>query len=528
MLADLAQLREPLADLVDSAIALQRLEIIRRTREVRGADRIALAALSIAGLAGACLVLLLLRAPTAMGTAQPAGPPAPAVDPLLVAQAGSDVVAALHRTVGRLGLLVAADGATAEPLRSSRESAEAALAAAELMAEAAVLLAGRRSAQSMPFDAERVLRDALAEGAHAPALVQAAAGTPRLWRGDPLRFAALARALAAAAATPGTRSLSVLLARDPGGLAVTFGDGLQGPFELLDPGDTVPGLGAAALMVRALGGQLLRVRPAAGRAERLRLVLPFVPVAEADAGGTQGGRALRVLAVDDVPANRRLLAALLERHGHRCETAADAEAALARLSAGGIDVVLLDVHMPGIDGEAAARLIRSLPPPAGRVPIVAVTAQVAAEERAALLATGIVDVIEKPITSAELLSALSRAVGRPVGAASSAAPLTDRVAVSVLRSTLSAEDFARFVSDRLEMAAEALAQVEAAMAEQDRARAEAALDRLRAAFEPFGASRLAEVVAGFRRGEADLVDLRRTVEETSRALARGSPTPART
>lgn len=536
LVADLARLREPLADLVDSAIALQRLEIVRRTREVRAADRIAVAALALAGLVGGVLVLLLLAARKPASPTPPprvAGPPTPGFDPLLVAQAGRDLASALHRTVGRLGLLVGADGAAAEPLRASRESAEAALATAEVLAEAALLLAGQRVAQSVPFDAARVLRHALADGGRPQASVRIEERMPRLWRGDPLRFAALVRALFGAAATEAGPP-AVLLAADAEGLAVTFGDDADAPFEPLDAAETVPGLGAAALMAHALGGRLFRVRPAAGRPERIRLVLPFAPTAGADETGARPGRGLRVLAVDDVPANRQLLATLLERHGHHCETAADAESALARLAAGGFDVVLMDVHMPGIDGEAAARLIRSLPPPAGRVPIVAVTAQVPAEERAALLASGMIEVIEKPISSGELLAALSRAVGGAAGPAWPTAPLTDPVTLSMLRSTLSAEDFDRLVAERLASAEAALAETEAALAARDPAGLEAALTRLRVALEPFGAARLAEVAAALRRGEADLAALRRVMDETVRSLGRRRATlaadalPART
>src|SRR5690606_9711069 len=113
--------------------------------------------------------------------------------------------------------------------------------------------------------------------------------------------------------------------------------------------------------------------------------------------GTRHGTApqpLRVLAVDDVPTNRRLLAAMLERHGHSCDEAADAREALRMLRATSYDAVLMDVQMPGIDGVEATRMIRALPPPTGQVPVIAVTAHVLAEQRAAFLAAGMATVIE--------------------------------------------------------------------------------------------------------------------------------------
>lgn len=531
LVARLAELRDPVSDLVDSAVARQRLEIVRRTRELRQADRIVIACSALSGLLGSLLLLVLLSGPgSGRAGASPAvaQPPAGGLDPVLVAQAGRDLAASLHRTLGRLGLLVGADGAAAEPLRASRESAEAALMTAELLVDAVSLESGQSVAQGVPFDPHRLLRQALGERGSPLVPVLVEEGMPRVWRGDPARLVALVRGLLCAAASAGPVPPRVLLAAEPGGLAVTIGEGGGALFEPLDPGELVPGAAAAALMVRALGGRLLRVRPTAGRAEQIKLLLPFLPEeSEQVAGPSRSG--LRVLAVDDIPANRQLLAALLERHGHRCETAADAEAALARLAAGGIDVVLMDVHMPGLDGVAAARLIRSLPPPVGRVPIVAVTAQSAAEEREALLAAGMADVIEKPISATELLAALSRAAGGEASAVRRPpAPEIDHVAIAVLRSTLSVEAFQRVVAEAAAEAESALAEAEAAAAAEDLGRLDTALGRLSAAFEPFGAARLAEVAASVRRGDQDIAALRSVVMETLRALGRRRSAPVAT
>ena len=527
--AQLAQLRDPVSDLVDSAVAWQRLEIVRRTRELRQADRIVIACSALAGLLGGLLLLVLRAGPgvSHAGAAAAVGqPPAGGIDPLLVAQAGRDLAASLHRTLGRLGLLVGADGAAAEPLRASRESAEAALMTAELLAEAALLQSGQCAVQQIPFDPHRLLRQALSERGSPLVPVLMEEGVPRVWRGDPARLVALVRALLCAAASAGPMPPRVLLAAEPGGLAVTIGEGGEALFEPLDRGELVPGAAAAALMVRALGGRLLRVRPTAGRAEQIKLLLPFLPE-ESEQVASPSRSGLRVLAVDDIPANRQLLAALLERHGHRCETAADAEAALARLAAGGIDVVLMDVHMPGLDGVAAARLIRSLPPPAGRVPIVAVTAESVAEAREALLAAGMAGVIAKPISTAELLAALSLAAGGEATAVRRPpAPEIDHVAAAVLRSTLSAEAFERVVAEAAAEAEAALAEAEAAAAMGDAGRLHSALGRLCAPLEPFGAARLAEVAASVRRGDQDLATLRSVVMETLRALGSRRSAPA--
>jgi CheY-like chemotaxis protein len=65
----------------------------------------------------------------------------------------------------------------------------------------------------------------------------------------------------------------------------------------------------------------------------------------------------RILVVDDIEQNRRLLAALLESLGYAVETAGDGLEALAKLPLA-IDAILLDVMMPGIDGFEVTRRVR--------------------------------------------------------------------------------------------------------------------------------------------------------------------------
>jgi adenylate cyclase len=109
-----------------------------------------------------------------------------------------------------------------------------------------------------------------------------------------------------------------------------------------------------------------------------------------------------ILVVDDVPENRRLLEAVLAPRGYHVEVASSGEEALERIAAGGIDLVLLDIVMPGLDGLEVCRRLRA----DGRtrfLPVVTITASGEQEKRRALEA-GADDFITKPFDQAELLA----------------------------------------------------------------------------------------------------------------------------
>src|SRR5690349_14371444 len=72
-------------------------------------------------------------------------------------------------------------------------------------------------------------------------------------------------------------------------------------------------------------------------------------------------RPARILVVDDHPQMRALLSRLLKRYGHHAELATGGAEALARLASGGIDLVLLDLFMPDLDGREVLRRIKADP-----------------------------------------------------------------------------------------------------------------------------------------------------------------------
>jgi CheY-like chemotaxis protein len=121
-------------------------------------------------------------------------------------------------------------------------------------------------------------------------------------------------------------------------------------------------------------------------------------------------RIARVLIVDDHEINRRICAACCDLFHFACDAVRSGAEALEALRREHFDVVLMDIHMPGMNGMEAMRAIRALPGRAGRVPVIAVTFDAGPVESAAYLAAGMVDVAPKPITPARLFKAISRAL----------------------------------------------------------------------------------------------------------------------
>ena len=132
-------------------------------------------------------------------------------------------------------------------------------------------------------------------------------------------------------------------------------------------------------------------------------------VTEAPAAAARARLDLDVLLVEDNIVNRTLAEQMLENLGCRVATAENGAEALERLAGASFDVVLMDCHMPVMDGFAAStELRRREAPGARRTPIIALTAGVTAEEREQCRASGMDDFVAKPIVLSLLRDALQR------------------------------------------------------------------------------------------------------------------------
>ena len=116
----------------------------------------------------------------------------------------------------------------------------------------------------------------------------------------------------------------------------------------------------------------------------------------------------RILVVEDNALNQLVAEHVLARLGYQADIVANGVEALAALSHDAYAAVLMDCHMPVMDGYEATREIRQHEDPSGRMPIIAMTASAMAEDRDRALAAGMDDYLSKPIAIQTLSDVLAR------------------------------------------------------------------------------------------------------------------------
>lgn len=128
----------------------------------------------------------------------------------------------------------------------------------------------------------------------------------------------------------------------------------------------------------------------------------------------------RILIVEDEPQLRGLLRLYLERDGHRVTEAGDGRAALAAFDAGGMDLVILDLMLPGMQGETILEALRD----AGDVPVLITSAKRSDAERIAGLRAGADDYLTKPFNPHEVTARVAAILRRTRGpGAAATAPI---------------------------------------------------------------------------------------------------------
>src|SRR5262249_30345805 len=125
---------------------------------------------------------------------------------------------------------------------------------------------------------------------------------------------------------------------------------------------------------------------------------------------------LSILVAEDNEWSAQLLETLLGGRGHRVRLANNGREALHLAGEGGFDLLLLDVHMPELDGFQVIQAVRERErTTGGHLPVIALTARSRKEDRERCLAAGMDDFLAKPIQSADLWGAIDRVLRRAEG-----------------------------------------------------------------------------------------------------------------
>ena len=198
-------------------------------------------------------------------------------------------------------------------------------------------------------------------------------------------------------------------------------DRLLKPFEQADNsstrrhGGTGLGLSVCTRLCALMGGRLT-VESTIGQGSvfaftvRLKTVYEQpVPATVQPEAGTVSLQGRRILVVEDNPLNQHVIKALLQRLKVDVAVAEDGQQAVDLVKANpSFDLILMDVHMPVMNGIDATLAIRQLPGAAGKLPIVALTASAMEEDERACRAAGMDDFLTKPVNVPLLHSVLAR------------------------------------------------------------------------------------------------------------------------
>ncbi len=271
------------------------------------------------------------------------------------------------------------------------------------------------------------------------------------------------------------------------------------------------GLASCRLLADHLGGEV-GASSVVGQGSTFFLRLPLI-AAEAEIASHIDGPApalppVRVLLVEDADYNAWAATAVLAKLGLTAERAATGEQALELMADRSFDVVLLDRHLPGIDGLEVARRIRAMENTGSTPVLLAVTAYCTTEDRQMCLDAGMDGFVGKPLTPERLRSAIIDCGSRLKGASSvEAAPPPPKVFPDLTMLRYISDGTSEGLNQQIELYLTMLAQLETKLADgvrdEDYTQARGAAHQLRSHALMVHAQSLENVAGQLERGVAE-------------------------
>ena len=182
-------------------------------------------------------------------------------------------------------------------------------------------------------------------------------------------------------------------------------------------GGTGLGLSICQQLAHMMGGEIgvdstpgegstfwFTVRCEPGDPENAVSISSVVPVSPDE--DTNASKPLKILVAEDNKVNQLVIRTILDQTEHEVEIVENGAEAVAAVSDGAYDLVLMDVQMPEMDGVTATRTIRELPGDVANIPIIALTANAMIGDRDSYMEAGMSDYVSKPIDPAQLFAAI--------------------------------------------------------------------------------------------------------------------------